>query len=126
MQRRFLEAHHASWRPAGTDAACPRPHQMRAQRRWREGPWIRRGRDSAYNWLAAEIPLDEPFERYRVEIMDGDAVLRVSESDRAEWVYPTADELADFDHPQNSLSLRVWQLGERVSLGIPAHATCVV
>ncbi|EPE99029.1 baseplate multidomain protein megatron [Rhizobium grahamii] len=86
--------------------------------------WIRRGRDSADSWLAADIPLDEPFERYRVEILDGDVVLRVNESDRAQWIYPSAYELADFGQPQNSLSLRIRQLGERVPLGIPARVTC--
>ncbi|MBB3539738.1 MULTISPECIES: glycoside hydrolase/phage tail family protein [unclassified Rhizobium] len=86
--------------------------------------WIRRGRDSADSWLAADIPLDEPFERYRVEILDGDVVLRANESDRAQWIYPSADELADFGQPQNSLSLRIRQLGERVPLGIPARVTC--
>ncbi|KQV63836.1 glycoside hydrolase/phage tail family protein [Rhizobium sp. Root1220] len=85
--------------------------------------WIRRGRDGADSWLAADIPLDEPFERYRVEIVDGGTLLRTAETDRAEWIYPVADELADFGSRQDSLTIRVRQLGQRVPLGIPLTAT---
>ncbi len=88
--------------------------------------WIRRGRDSGDSWLGAEIPLDEPFERYRIEILNGDAVLRAGEAESTEWVYPSADELADFGHRQDSLSVRIRQLGERVPLGIPAQRICAL
>lgn len=88
--------------------------------------WIRRGRDGADSWLPADIPLDEPFERYRVEILDGDAVLRTSEVERAEWIYAPADELTDFGQRQESLKVRIRQLGERVPLGMPADAICLL
>ncbi|KQV32622.1 hypothetical protein ASC97_03390 [Rhizobium sp. Root1203] len=88
--------------------------------------WTRRGRDNADSWIGTDIPLDEPFERYRVEIMDGATVVRVAEVDRSEWTYPRADETADFGGRQVSLSVRIRQVGERIPLGIPAKATLSV
>lgn len=88
--------------------------------------WTRRGRDNADSWIGTDIPLDEPFERYRVEIIDGATVVRVAEVDRSEWTYLQADETADFGGRQVSLSVRIRQVGERIPLGIPAKATLSV
>jgi hypothetical protein len=85
--------------------------------------WIRRGRADADNWIAPDIPLDEPSERYRVEVVAGGAPLRRVEVTAPGWLYPLADELADFGTPQASISLRVTQMGQRVPLGIPGSAT---
>jgi hypothetical protein len=84
--------------------------------------WVRRGRVDADNWLAADIPLDEPFERYRVEILDGAAARRTAEVDGPRWTYAPADEIADFGTLQEALSVRVRQMGQRVPLGLPATA----
>jgi len=85
--------------------------------------WVRRGRLDADNWTAADIPLDEPAERYRVEVLGGGgAVVRQTEVTSPGWVYPAADELADFGARQAALTLRVAQMGQRVPLGIPATA----
>lgn len=85
--------------------------------------WIRRGRVDADNWMAADIPLDEPFERYRVEVMSGAEVKRLVEISAAAWTYPLADEIADFGSPQTELTIRVRQMGQRMPLGLPAVAT---
>ena len=85
--------------------------------------WTRRGRDNADSWTGADIPLDEPFERYRVEVLDGtDAVIRAAEVATPEWTYPLADEVLDFGGRQASLAVTIRQLGERVPLGLPARA----
>lgn len=84
--------------------------------------WTRRGRDNADSWTGADIPLDEPFERYRVEILDdADVVIRAVDVETPEWTYPLADEVLDFGGRQASLAVTVRQIGERVPLGMPAR-----
>ncbi len=50
------------------------------------------------------MPLDEAEERYRLEILDGSAVVRTVEIGEAEFAYAAADELADFGMPQTDLA----------------------
>lgn len=88
--------------------------------------WVRRGRADADNWMAADIPLDEPFERYRIEVMADGVVRRQAEVDEPRWIYPLADELADFGSAQNEIAIRVRQMGQRMPLGIPAEAVVTV
>jgi len=88
-----------------------------------EFSWIRCGRVDADNWIAADIPLDEPFERYRIEVMADGVVVRQVEIGVPRWTYPLTDELADFGSVQSALTIRVRQMGQRMPLGIPAVAT---
>jgi hypothetical protein len=85
--------------------------------------WIRRGRLSADSWAAAEIANDEGFERYRLEVLSAGSVIRTVETDTADWLYPAADEIADFGAPQTSLAFRVAQAGKRVPWGVARTAT---
>ena len=85
--------------------------------------WTRRGRREADGWDSADIPLDEPEERYRIEILAGEAVRRSVEVTATAFIYAAADELADFGAPQASLSLRVRQLGRAVPLGMAGEKT---
>lgn len=81
--------------------------------------WIRRSRIDADNWLPADIPLGEERERYLIEILDGPSVLRTAEVDAPEWLYPAADELADFGTPRGQIAFRVRQAGRHVPWGLP-------
>ncbi|KAB1112733.1 hypothetical protein F4V89_14995 [Neorhizobium galegae] len=87
--------------------------------------WVRRGRVEADNWDGIEIPLDEPEERYRLELLDGTIVRRSVEVTEPAFTYPAADEIADFGGIRSSLSLRVRQMGRAVPLGVPAEAVVV-
>ena len=87
--------------------------------------WVRRGRVEADNWDGTEIPLDEPEERYRLEVLHGAIVRRMVEVTEPAFTYPAADEIADFGGIQSSLSLRVRQMGRAVPLGVPAEAVVV-
>ena len=102
------------------------PVHLRARRR-ADGAilltWIRRGRIDSDNWLATEIPLDEPSEAYRLEILSGTAAVRTVETAAPSHLYAAAEELADFGAPQTSLAIRVRQLGRAIPLGLPAQAT---
>jgi len=84
--------------------------------------WVRRGRVDADNWISADIALDEPWERYRVQVLKGDIVLRQVDVAEAAWRYANADELSDFGKQQTQLKIRIAQMGQRVPLGIPAMA----
>lgn len=84
--------------------------------------WVRRGRMEADGWDASEIPLEEPFERYRVEVLDREAVRRTAEVSEPFWLYPKAGELTDFPILRDHISVRVRQLGRAVPLGVAAHA----
>lgn len=85
--------------------------------------WIRRARRNADGWDGFEIPLDEPFESYRLDILSGDAAVRSVETDTSSYVYQPEDELSDFGAAQPSLTIRVRQLGLLVREGIAARRT---
>ncbi|TWF56995.1 baseplate multidomain protein megatron [Neorhizobium alkalisoli] len=85
--------------------------------------WTRRGRIDADGWEASDIPLDEPFERYRVELLDGSAVRRTVDVDASSFTYSAADEIADFGSRRSMIDLRIRQMGRAVALGIAAQAT---
>ncbi|MBA4799541.1 MAG: glycoside hydrolase/phage tail family protein [Rhizobiales bacterium] len=87
--------------------------------------WIRRSRIEADAWAEGEVPLDEAEERYRLEILNGSAVVRTVEVGEAEYAYAAADELADFGMPQTVLGLRLRQLG-RLAAGLPLEAVVAV
>jgi hypothetical protein len=84
--------------------------------------WIRRGRIDADSWDALDIPMDEPDERYLVEVMAGGEVRRSAEVSTSSFVYSTTDELADFGSGQDLIDVRVRQRGRVVPFGIPARA----
>ncbi|WJH39423.1 glycoside hydrolase/phage tail family protein [Aliirhizobium terrae] len=83
--------------------------------------WIRRGRIDADSWDALDIPMDEPDERYLVEVMAGGQVRRSAEVGTPAFVYSAADELADFGAREKVLDVRVRQMGRAVPFGIPAR-----
>lgn len=84
--------------------------------------WTRCARRDADHWLDGDIALDEPQERYRVEILDGGAVKRRVDVLEPVFDYADALELADFGTVQTNLSVRVRQRGEKVALGVLAQA----
>ena len=104
------------------------PVHLRATRRAGaiQCSWVRRGRIEGDDWDAAEIFLDEPEERYRVEILEGPQVKRTVEVTEPRLVYTAADELADFGAPQAALGFRVRQIGRAVPLGLAAEAVIEV
>ncbi|MGF9692889.1 glycoside hydrolase/phage tail family protein [Rhizobium sp. 0TCS1.26] len=103
------------------------PVHLRARR----GPdqvrftWMRRGRVGADDWAATDIPLDEPEERYALEIMAAATTLRRVEVTAPAFDYPQALELADFGTLQAGFQIRLRQLGRAVPLGIAAMADLV-
>jgi hypothetical protein len=85
--------------------------------------WIRRTRIGGDSWDAAEVPLGEESERYRLEILDGEDVVRAIEASAPEALYSESDETADFGSPQSSISFRVAQLSAVAGAGQVRSAT---
>jgi hypothetical protein len=69
------------------------------------------------------VPLDEPAEKYRVEILDDGAVRRAIDTTEQAALYLSADEIADFGAPQSLLSVRVAQVSSVVGAGRARTAT---
>lgn len=84
--------------------------------------WLRRGRVDADSWEGTDIPLDESDERYRVELLNGGAVIRSVEVTAPAYVYGSAEQRADFGALPTRIVLRLRQLGRAVPLGVPAIA----
>lgn len=82
--------------------------------------WIRRGRTDADGWLGTEIPLDEEYEAYLVEISQGGPVIRSREVSAPAWVYEAAEIAADFGSQAAGFQVTVRQQSTRVGPGLPA------
>ncbi len=113
----------AGGRRAGTPLA---PVHLRAARQTSGDirlSWFRSGRIDGDNWDAYDIPLDEPEERYLVEVLDADGTsLRNAEVNAPAFSYAAADALADLGPSPARIRYRVRQLGWTVASGLPAEA----
>lgn len=86
--------------------------------------WTRAGRVDGDNWDAYDIPLDEPEERYLVDLLDAaGSLLRRREVATPAFTYAASDALADFGLSLASIRYRVRQIGWTVASGLPAEAT---
>ena len=88
--------------------------------------WKRRSRIDADSWQATEIPLDEPVEAYRIDIIKNNAVLRSTDVNAPSWTYPLAMQQADFGTFPTAMSIRVRQLGSKVADGLPLAQTILI
>jgi hypothetical protein len=88
--------------------------------------FIRRTRTNGDNWELLDVPLNEASEAYEVEILQGNVVKRILQSTESKALYASADELADFQTAQSSLSLRVMQISQTIGRGRPAAAVLAI
>jgi len=88
--------------------------------------WIRRGRIDADSWMAADIPLDEPTEAYRIDLMQGGVLKRRVAVGTPSFTYAAADEISDFGTRQSHFTIVISQMGQRVPTGIPSSAVIAV
>jgi Gene Transfer Agent (GTA)-like protein/putative tail protein len=89
--------------------------------------WIRRGRSpEADSWTSVEVPLEEEIERYRLILLDGGTEIRIVEVGAQEWIYPAADEIADFGAARDQFELRIEQGGRSVPWGVSRWASVAV
>ena len=83
--------------------------------------FVRRSRVGGDGW-AAEVPLGEESERYRVEILDAAAVKRTIETAAPAATYAAAEQIADFGAPPATLRVRVAQLAPGYGAGTAREA----
>jgi hypothetical protein len=85
--------------------------------------WVRRTRFGGVWTDGADVPLNEETERYEVDILDGNDVVRTIEAASPAATYSAADQVADFGSAQSSISIKVYQLSASVGRGRGAAAT---
>ncbi|WP_114945488.1 baseplate multidomain protein megatron [Microvirga calopogonii] len=88
--------------------------------------WVRRTRRNGDGWEADEVPLGEDAERYEIDILKNDAVVRTLTSAQPSIVYGNAQETADFGGIQSTLALRIAQMSAVAGRGFERHATVTV
>ena len=85
--------------------------------------WIRQTRIGGDRWDVEEVPLGETVERYRIEVQPpGGAPLRSETVTAPHWVYPAADQIADFGSRPSQIECVVRQWSERAGYGRPARS----
>ncbi len=78
--------------------------------------WIRRTRIEGDSWVAAEVPVGEETESYRVRVLVGPVVLREIDIASASWTYSAAMQLAD--SAGTSFAIAVAQVSGRFGPGV--------
>ncbi len=89
--------------------------------------WTRRSRALVADaWEQVEVPLAEDVESYDVQILDGAAIKRTLTSSTTSVLYTAALQTADWGAPLGlgqTLSLRIYQLSNRLGRGTSASVT---
>jgi Putative phage tail protein len=89
--------------------------------------WVRRSRTDADSWDAAEVPLPEGQESYRVRVLDGtNAVKRELVSTTSVWAYTDAQQFADFGAGPDVATIEICQIGSDGLAGIAANLEIVI
>jgi hypothetical protein len=88
--------------------------------------FIRRTRFGGDSWDLYEVPLGEEREEYRIEIRQGALVKREATVTAPEFLYPAAQEIADFGSAQANLSVSIAQVSARVGPGEALEAVLPV
>lgn len=84
--------------------------------------WTRRTRSGGDGWDTLEVPLGEEREAYRVEILDGESIVRTLETEAPQALYANADEAVDFGGALSSIAFRVSQLSAVAGAGRARNA----
>lgn len=80
--------------------------------------WVRRGRLDADDWIAADIPLGEAGEAYRIEVGLGGIATRVEEVAAAHWLYPAGSRRADLGSLTAPFEISIAMISAAVGPGI--------
>lgn len=85
--------------------------------------WVRCARVGGESWGPGEPPLGVPTESYRLEVLDGGAVVRSETISLPTFMYTAAAQTAVFGSLPGSLHLRVAQMGESGATGLNTELT---
>lgn len=85
--------------------------------------WIRRARVDN-DWRDnVDVPLGEETEKYQIEIIADDAVVRILETSTPTIIYTAQQQIADFKQLQTQVTIKIYQLSSLVGRGYPAITT---
>jgi hypothetical protein len=79
--------------------------------------WVRRTRLGGDAWELEDVPLGEGSESYRVDVMNGAAVIRSTTVPSPAWLYDSAAITADFGSLPPTLTVRVAQISATAGTG---------
>ncbi|MBY0560019.1 phage tail protein [Hyphomicrobium sp.] len=86
--------------------------------------WIYRARQNGVWTDGVDTALDQPYEKYEIDVMNGATVVRtVQLIANREWTYTEAMQVEDFGEAQNSVTLNLFQMGEVVGRGFKKVVT---
>lgn len=85
--------------------------------------WIRRARIYAEWTDDIDVPLDEPYEEYEIDVMDGTAVVRTLTATGPTVEYTAAQQTTDFGAPSAAVTVRIHQRSNRIGRGHAGEAT---
>ena len=109
-----IRYHHSTYTHSAAGLRPYAPVHLRARKQGADMvlSWVRRGRIDNDSWLAADIPLGEERESYRLRIIVGGVVKREAEVAAQAYTYTAAQQAADgasalfeFEIAQNSASI---------------------
>jgi len=110
-----------TWRGLSARPWSPAHLKVRAQGGDAVVTWIRRARLAGDGW-DAEVPLGEEREVYRVEVLDGETVVRAVETTTPAFTYTAAQRAADFPSgPAGTLAVRIAQGSALFGWGAPSR-----
>lgn len=84
--------------------------------------WMRRSREGS-SWGLAQAPLAEEVEKYEVDILDGQNVVRTLTTDSESVQYPAGEQTSDFGSLQPAIDVIVYQIGSTYGRGGGEKAT---
>jgi hypothetical protein len=104
---------------------CLAPVHLRARRDPSSGDviitWVRQTRLGGDGWEPEEVPLGEATEAYRLNILDGPAVVRTVTVPTPAFVYAAAEQVSDFGSLPATIAFRVRQVSATEGPGTPAE-----
>jgi hypothetical protein len=85
--------------------------------------WHRRTRFGGTWKNYTDAPLNEAYEAYEIDIMDGETVVRTLSSTSETVGYTAAQQTTDFGSAQASLDIKIYQISDTVGRGHAGEAT---
>ena len=85
--------------------------------------WIRRSRKTGEWRDYSDVPLNESYEAYDIEIMSGLTVKRTLSATTQTVGYSASQQITDFGSLQNSVVVQIYQISDIVGRGNPLIAT---
>ncbi|WP_113155959.1 phage tail protein [Nitratireductor sp. OM-1] len=79
--------------------------------------WSPRRRQNGGLINGQTLEIDQPFERYEIDVLDGAAVLRTEVVEDREWTYTATMHQSDFGEIRDIVRVRLYQIGQTIGRG---------